>query len=68
MKYVAIQMLFGDRAKLFGLIFSIAFASFLLMNQTSIFVRIMKRTGSQIVDVVDAPVWVMDPNSKLQTV
>lgn len=28
MKYVAIQMLFGDRAKLFGLIFSLAFASF----------------------------------------
>jgi putative ABC transport system permease protein len=63
MKYVAIQMLFGDRAKLFGLIFSIAFASFLLMNQTSIFTGIMKRTGSQVLDVVDAPVWVVDPKT-----
>ena len=63
MRYVAIQMLFGDRAKLFGLIFSIAFASFLLMNQTSIFAGIMKRTGNQVLDVIDAPVWVMDPKT-----
>lgn len=63
MQYVAIQMLFGDRAKLFGLIFSIAFASFLLMNQTSIFAGIMKRTGNQVLDVIDAPVWVMDPKT-----
>jgi putative ABC transport system permease protein len=63
MPYVAIQMLFGDRAKLFGLIFSIAFASFLLMNQTSIFAGIMKRTGNQVLDVIDAPVWVLDPKT-----
>ncbi|MGU7776284.1 ABC transporter permease [Burkholderia sp. MR1-5-21] len=63
MKYVAVQMLFGDRAKLFGLVFSLAFASFLLMNQTSIFAGIMARTGSQILDVADAPVWVMDPKT-----
>src|SRR5467141_1480150 len=63
MKYVAIQILFGDRAKLFGLIFSIAFASFLLMNQTSIFAGIMTRTGNQVLDVIDAPVWVMDPKT-----
>src|SRR5262245_59351272 len=63
MRYVAIQMLFGDRAKLFGLIFSIAFASFLLMNQSSIFAGIMKRTGSQVLDVVDAPVWVVAPKT-----
>jgi putative ABC transport system permease protein len=56
-------MLFGDRAKLFGLIFSIAFASFLLMNQTSIFAGIMTRTGNQVLDVIDAPVWVMDPKT-----
>lgn len=63
MNYVAIQMLFGDRAKLFGLVFSVAFASFLLMHQTSIFAGVMKRTGSQILDAVDAPVWVMDPKT-----
>jgi putative ABC transport system permease protein len=63
MQYVAIQMLFGDRAKLFGLVFSIAFASFLLMNQASIFAGIMKRTGNQVLDVIDAPVWVLDPKT-----
>ena len=64
MAHVAIQMLFGDRAKLFGLIFSIAFASFLLMHQTSVFAGVMRRTGSQILDVIDASVWVMDPKTQ----
>ena len=38
MNFVAIKMLTGDRAKYLGLIFAIAFASFLLENQSSIFV------------------------------
>ena len=50
----------GDRAKCLGLIFVIAFCTFLLENQTSIFASILKRTGSQILDVTDADVWVMD--------
>jgi putative ABC transport system permease protein len=54
-------MLTGDRAKYFGLVFAIAFCTFLLENQTSIFANIMKRTASQILDVTDAEVWVMDP-------
>src|SRR5207248_6502016 len=37
-----------------------AFCTFLLENQTSIFASILKRTGSQILDVTDADVWVMD--------
>src|SRR5881396_2449189 len=53
-------MLTGDRAKYLGLIFAIAFCTFLLENQTSIFASILKRTGSQILDVTDADVWVMD--------
>lgn len=64
MNYIALQMLFGDRAKFFGLIFAIAFSSFLLANQSSIFAGIMKRTGSQIIDVVDADVWVMDSKTQ----
>ena len=56
MNYVALLMLFGDRAKLFGLVFSIAFSSFLLMNQGSIFAGIMARTASQVIDVIDAPI------------
>jgi putative ABC transport system permease protein len=60
MNFVALKMLTGDRAKYLGLIFAIAFATFLLENQTSIFSGILKRTGSQIADVTDAEIWVMD--------
>ena len=51
----------GDRAKYLGLIFAIAFSTFLLQNQSSIFAGIMKRTASQVLDVTEAEVWVMDP-------
>jgi putative ABC transport system permease protein len=61
MHYIALKMLTGDRAKYLGLIFTIAFASFLLANQVSIFAGIIKRTASQIIDVVEADIWVMDP-------
>jgi putative ABC transport system permease protein len=61
MNFVALRMLSGDRAKYFGLVFTIAICTFLLENQTSIFAGIMKRTASQILDVTDADVWVMDP-------
>ena len=60
MNFVALKMLTGDQAKYFGLIFAIAFSTFLLQNQSSIFAGIMRRTGSQIADVTDAEVWVMD--------
>jgi putative ABC transport system permease protein len=60
MNFVAIKMLTGDRAKYLGLIFAIAFSTFLLENQSSIFAGIMKRTTSQIIDVTDADIWVMD--------
>jgi hypothetical protein len=35
--FVALRMLTGDRAKYFGLVFAIAFCTFLLENQTTIF-------------------------------
>jgi len=58
--FVALRMLTGDRAKYIGLIFAIAFSTFLLENQSSIFAGIMKRTTNQILDVTDADIWVMD--------
>lgn len=61
MNFVALQMLFGDRAKYLGLIFAIAFSTFLMSHQSTIFIGIMDRTQSQIKDVHDANVWVMDP-------
>ena len=64
MNFVALRMLTGDRVKYLGLIFAIAFCTFLLENQTSIFASILKRTGSQILDVTDADVWVMDAKTE----
>jgi putative ABC transport system permease protein len=64
MNFVALRMLTGDRAKYFGLVFAIAFCTFLLENQTSIFANILKRTAHQILDVTDAEVWVMDPKTE----
>jgi hypothetical protein len=64
MNFVALKMLTADRAKYFGLVFAIAFCTFLLENQTSIFANILKRTASQILDVTDAEVWVMDPKTE----
>jgi putative ABC transport system permease protein len=64
MNFVALRMLMGERAKYLGLIFAIAFSTFLLENQTSIFAGILKRTASQVLDVTDADVWVMDPRTE----
>jgi hypothetical protein len=64
MNYVALRMLMGERAKYLGLIFAIAFSTFLLENQTSIFAGILKRTASQVLDVTVAEVWVMDPRTQ----
>jgi putative ABC transport system permease protein len=61
MGWVALKMLMGDRAKYLGIVFGVAFATLLMAQQTSIFVGIMLRTTSQIRDVSDAGIWVMDP-------
>jgi putative ABC transport system permease protein len=61
MNWLAIRMLTGDRVKFFGLIFGVTFATFLMSQQVSVFVGIVARSASQIVDVRDASIWVMDP-------
>lgn len=61
MGFIALRMLLHDRAKYLGLVFAIGFSSMLMAHQTSIFVSLMRRTTSQILDVQDAQVWVMDP-------
>lgn len=60
MGWVALKMLFGDRAKYLGILFGISFATLLMAQQVSIFVGIVKRTASQILDIRDADIWVMD--------
>jgi putative ABC transport system permease protein len=60
MNWIALKMLTGDRSKYLGLIFGVSFATVLMTQQISIFAGIMKRTASQILDVRDADIWVMD--------
>jgi putative ABC transport system permease protein len=60
MYWIALKMLVGDRAKYLGLVFGVTFATLLMTQQVSIFLGVMNRTASQIVDVRDADIWVMD--------
>jgi putative ABC transport system permease protein len=62
MSWIALKMLTGDRAKYFGIIFGVAFAALLMAQQASIFVGLMRNTISQLRDLEDAAIWVMDPN------
>jgi len=64
MRYVAIQMLMGDRAKYLGIILGLTFASFLITQQASIFVGLMSRTFGFLADTGGPDIWVMD--SKVQ--
>jgi hypothetical protein len=61
MGQIALKMLWGDRAKYLGLVFGITFATLLMSQQVSIFIGLMARTASQILDVHEADLWVMDP-------
>ena len=56
------KMLTGNPAKYLSIILGIAFAALLISQQASIFLGLMRLTGSQIRDVQGAEVWVMDPN------
>jgi putative ABC transport system permease protein len=60
MNWIALKMLMGDRSKYLGLIFGVTFATLLMAQQVSIFMGIIRRTASQILDVRDADIWVMD--------
>jgi putative ABC transport system permease protein len=64
MNRVALKMLIGDRAKYLGLVLGIGFATLLMSQQVSIFIGLMTRTASQIIDVREADVWVMHPRVK----
>jgi putative ABC transport system permease protein len=63
MNWVAWKMLTGDRAKYFGIVFGVAFGSLLIAHQSTIFVSILRRTASQILDVADADLWVMNAST-----
>ena len=58
---VALKMLLGDRAKYVGLLFGIAFTSFLVTFAASYFCGFMTRGFALISENPTADVWVMDP-------
>ena len=60
MNWLSLRMLTGDRSKYLSLILSITFATLLMTQQISIFMGIVTRSASQIVDIRDADLWVMD--------
>lgn len=60
MLHIALKILMGDRAKYFGLIFGVAFATVLMAQQVSIFTGLMLRTASVIYNAQEADLWVMD--------
>jgi putative ABC transport system permease protein len=60
-RFVAIQMLMGDKAKYFGILMGLTFASFLITQQASIFVGLMSRTFGFMTDTAGPDIWVMDP-------
>jgi putative ABC transport system permease protein len=55
-------MLIGDRAKYFGIVFGVTFAALLMTQQAAVFWGLMTNTTSQIRDIEEADIWVMDPN------
>ncbi|HWA99173.1 MAG TPA: ABC transporter permease [Pirellulales bacterium] len=62
MIWIALKMLTGDRSKYLAIIFGITFSCILIAEQSAMFCGIMMRTTSQIRDVHDADIWVMNPN------
>lgn len=56
----AIKILIGDRAKYIGIIIGLTFASFIITQQTAIFLGVMARTYGFIADTSQPNIWVMD--------
>jgi putative ABC transport system permease protein len=55
-------MLFANKGKYLSMIGGVAFATLLMAQQSAIFCGVMSLTYSQIEDVRDAEIWVMDAN------
>jgi putative ABC transport system permease protein len=58
---IVIKMLFGERVKVLGLVFGVAFATLLVAQQAGLFVGLMTRSQNVIADAPGADIWVMDP-------
>jgi putative ABC transport system permease protein len=60
MNFVAFKMLTGDRGKYLGMILGLFIASFLIIQQMSIFCGLMARTFGFLSDTGQPDIWVMD--------
>ena len=60
MNYVALKMLFGDRAKYLMLLCGLSFAVMLIVQQGSIFWGLMMWSQASITNL-NVPIWVTDP-------
>jgi putative ABC transport system permease protein len=60
MQSIALEMLIGDRAKFFGILMGLTFASLLITQQMAIFIGLMTRTYGFVTDAQLPDVWVMD--------
>ncbi len=61
---LAIQMLRHDGPKFLTMVLAVALAAFLTQNQASFLVAFLGMTGSQIRDVREADLWVMEPDTE----
>jgi len=56
----ALKMLINERAKYIGIVMGLSFASFIIVQQASIFIGLMLRTVGFIHDTPQPDIWVMD--------
>ncbi len=61
MYYIALQMLFGNRAKYFAMVLGITFSAIIMTQQPAIFVGLLTRTYSFVSDISLPDIWLMDP-------
>ena len=64
MLLLALKILIGDKAKFIGIVLGLSFASFIIVQQASIFIGLMTRTYGFITDTSQPDVWVMDNKVK----
>jgi len=58
---IALEMLFGDRAKFIAIVIGVTFSALIMTQQPSIFLGLIMRTYAFLDDVPLPDVWVMDP-------
>lgn len=58
---IAVRMLFGDSAKLLGVVLGVMFCTFLTTQLMAMFAGMMERSFALVGDIPQADIWVMDP-------